>query len=136
MRQSQAVTLEGVSKRFETVAAVDGVSLEVRSGEFFSLLGPSGCGKTTSLRMIAGFERPDAGRILIGAADVRIIGLSSKRGWVTGLSGLAMSSSSAVPLPPSPPPHAARSVPMLESANAPAALRFRNSRRAYRDSRG
>jgi len=67
---SQAVTLEGVSKRFETVTAVDDVSLEVRSGEFFSLLGPSGCGKTTSLRMIAGFERPDAGRILIGDADV------------------------------------------------------------------
>ena len=70
MRQSQAVTLEGVSKRFEAVTAVDGVSLAVRSGEFFSLLGPSGCGKTTSLRMIAGFERPDAGRILIGEADV------------------------------------------------------------------
>ncbi len=62
--------MEGVSKRFESVTAVDDVSLEVRSGEFFSLLGPSGCGKTTSLRMIAGFERPDAGRILIGAEDV------------------------------------------------------------------
>jgi len=70
VRQSQAVTLEGVSKRFDAVTAVDGVSLAVRSGEFFSLLGPSGCGKTTSLRMIAGFERPDAGRILIGEADV------------------------------------------------------------------
>ena len=70
MTQSQAITLEGVSKRFESVTAVDDVSLEVRSGEFFSLLGPSGCGKTTSLRMIAGFERPDAGRILIGDEDV------------------------------------------------------------------
>jgi spermidine/putrescine transport system ATP-binding protein len=68
--ESQAITLQGVTKRFESVAAVDDVSLEVRSGEFFSLLGPSGCGKTTSLRMIAGFERPDAGRILIGDADV------------------------------------------------------------------
>ncbi len=68
--RSQAVALEGVSKRFDGVAAVDDVSLAVRSGEFFSLLGPSGCGKTTSLRMIAGFERPDAGRILIGDADV------------------------------------------------------------------
>jgi spermidine/putrescine transport system ATP-binding protein len=68
--QSQAVTLSGLSKRFETVIAVDDVSLEVRSGEFFSLLGPSGCGKTTSLRMIAGFERPDAGRILIGDVDI------------------------------------------------------------------
>ena len=68
--RSQAVILESVTKRFDVVTAVDDVSLEVRSGEFFSLLGPSGCGKTTSLRMIAGFERPDAGRILIGDADV------------------------------------------------------------------
>jgi spermidine/putrescine transport system ATP-binding protein len=68
--RSQSVVLEGVSKRFEATIAVDDVSLDVRSGEFFSLLGPSGCGKTTSLRMIAGFERPDAGRILIGDADV------------------------------------------------------------------
>ncbi len=59
-----------MSKRFDDVAAVDDVSLEIESGEFFSLLGPSGCGKTTSLRMIAGFERPDAGRIRIGDADV------------------------------------------------------------------
>ena len=70
MIQSQAITLSGVSKRFESVTAVDDVTLEVTSGEFFSLLGPSGCGKTTSLRMIAGFERPDAGRILIGDADI------------------------------------------------------------------
>jgi spermidine/putrescine transport system ATP-binding protein len=68
--RSQAVTLDGISKHFGGVNAVDGVSLEVGSGEFFSLLGPSGCGKTTSLRMIAGFERPDDGRILIGDADV------------------------------------------------------------------
>jgi spermidine/putrescine transport system ATP-binding protein len=67
---SQSVALEGVSKRFEGVVAVDDVSLEIGSGEFFSLLGPSGCGKTTSLRMIAGFERPDSGRILIGDVDV------------------------------------------------------------------
>jgi spermidine/putrescine transport system ATP-binding protein len=68
--RSQSVVLEGVSKRFEATTAVDDISLDVRSGEFFSLLGPSGCGKTTSLRMIAGFERPDTGRILIGDADV------------------------------------------------------------------
>ena len=70
MTKSQAITLQGVSKRFESVLAVDDVTLEVESGEFFSLLGPSGCGKTTSLRMIAGFERPDSGCILIGDADV------------------------------------------------------------------
>ena len=68
--RSQAVALEGVSKRFDDVTAVDDVTIEVESGEFFSLLGPSGCGKTTSLRMIAGFERPDSGRIVIGDADV------------------------------------------------------------------
>jgi spermidine/putrescine transport system ATP-binding protein len=68
--RAQSVVLEGVSKHFDAVTAVDDVSLEVGESEFFSLLGPSGCGKTTSLRMIAGFERPDAGRILIGDTDV------------------------------------------------------------------
>ena len=53
-----AVRLEGVVKRFGEVVAVDGVDLEVREGEFFSMLGPSGSGKTTCLRMIAGFEEP------------------------------------------------------------------------------
>ena len=56
------------SKRFATTAAVDEVSLSVESGEFFALLGPSGCGKTTLLRLIAGFETPDSGRILIDGA--------------------------------------------------------------------
>ncbi len=69
-RGSQAVVVERVTKRFDDVAAVDDVTVEIGSGEFFSLLGPSGCGKTTTLRMIAGFERPDAGRILIGDTDV------------------------------------------------------------------
>src|SRR6185436_8582073 len=68
--RSQSVVLESVRKTFDNVAAVDDVSLEIGSGEFFSLLGPSGCGKTTTLRMIAGFERPDAGRIVIGENDV------------------------------------------------------------------
>ncbi len=58
--------LEGVVKRFGDVVAVDGVDLEVREGEFFSMLGPSGSGKTTCLRMIAGFERPTEGRVLLG----------------------------------------------------------------------
>ncbi|MFL5796410.1 MAG: ABC transporter ATP-binding protein [Actinomycetota bacterium] len=65
-----AVRLEGVVKRFGPVTAVDGVDLEVRPGEFFSLLGPSGSGKTSSLRMIAGFEYPTEGRIHLGGHDV------------------------------------------------------------------
>ncbi|TXL77585.1 ABC transporter ATP-binding protein [Vineibacter terrae] len=68
---SADIRLEGVSKSFDgKVKAVDDVSLAIAPGEFFSLLGPSGCGKTTSLRMIAGFEAPDAGRIRVGGADI------------------------------------------------------------------
>jgi spermidine/putrescine ABC transporter ATP-binding subunit len=63
------VELRAVTKRFGSLVAVNGVSLRVRKGEFLSLLGPSGCGKTTSLRMIAGFEQPDEGEILIGGSD-------------------------------------------------------------------
>jgi putative spermidine/putrescine transport system ATP-binding protein len=69
-----SVTLRGVRKVFSAgsgpVVAVDGVDLDVRPGEFFSMLGPSGSGKTTVLRMIAGFEQPTAGRILLGGEDV------------------------------------------------------------------
>jgi len=65
-----AVRLEGVAKRFGDVAAVEHVDLEIRQGEFFSLLGPSGSGKTTCLRMIAGFEAPTEGRIWLGGQDV------------------------------------------------------------------
>jgi spermidine/putrescine transport system ATP-binding protein len=63
------VELIAVTKRFGSMTAVDSVSLRVRTGEFLSLLGPSGCGKTTSLRMIAGFEQPDEGVILIGGVN-------------------------------------------------------------------
>ena len=65
-----AVRLEGVEKRYGDVVAVAGVDLDVRDGEFFSMLGPSGSGKTTTLRMIAGFELPTAGRILLHGGDV------------------------------------------------------------------
>jgi putative spermidine/putrescine transport system ATP-binding protein len=65
-----AVALADVVKRFGDVVAVDGVSLDIRPGEFFSLLGPSGSGKTTCLRMIAGFEQPTSGRILLDGRDV------------------------------------------------------------------
>ncbi|MEE8399552.1 MAG: ABC transporter ATP-binding protein [Desulfobacterales bacterium] len=64
------VELKGVIKAFGDVNAVDRVSLQVRRGEFFSLLGPSGCGKTTTLRLIAGFEAPTGGQILINDEDV------------------------------------------------------------------
>jgi putrescine transport system ATP-binding protein len=63
----------GASKHFGPVAAVDRVSLAVEAGEFFALLGPSGCGKTTLLRMIAGFETPDDGHIVIDGADVTAV---------------------------------------------------------------
>jgi putative spermidine/putrescine transport system ATP-binding protein len=65
-----AVRLEGLHKNYGDVAAVDGVDLEIQAGEFFTLLGPSGSGKTTTLRLIAGFERPDAGRVELGGRDV------------------------------------------------------------------
>ncbi len=64
------VRLVNVTKRFGKVVAVDNVSLEVRDGEFMVLLGPSGCGKTTTLRIIAGLEIPDTGRVYIGGVDV------------------------------------------------------------------
>lgn len=64
------IVLENVTKKFGELAAVDRVSLEVQDGKFVALLGPSGCGKTTTLRLIAGLELPDEGRITIGDKDV------------------------------------------------------------------
>src|SRR4051794_27469532 len=68
--QTPDIRLAGVRKTYGDVTAVDGVALEIRRGEFFTLLGPSGSGKTTCLRMIAGFERPDEGRIELAGEDV------------------------------------------------------------------
>ncbi len=65
MSHSAAVEFRGVSKRYGDTVAVDDISFHIEPGEFFSLLGPSGCGKTTSLRLLAGFEVPDAGSVLI-----------------------------------------------------------------------
>src|SRR3954467_15682663 len=72
LRPSTEVVLRlgDVAKSFGDVRAVDGISLDIASGEFFALLGPSGSGKTTCLRMIAGFERPTAGRIVLAGRDV------------------------------------------------------------------
>jgi spermidine/putrescine transport system ATP-binding protein len=67
---SAGVSLENLSKCFGDVEAVKELTLEIREGEFFSLLGPSGCGKTTTLRLVAGFEEPTTGRILLGGTDV------------------------------------------------------------------
>jgi spermidine/putrescine transport system ATP-binding protein len=64
------VRLEELTKKFGDVVAVDGIDVHMPPGEFFTMLGPSGCGKTTTLRMIAGFERPTAGRILLDETDV------------------------------------------------------------------
>jgi len=62
--------IEGIAKSFGNFRAVDKLSLDIRAGEFFALLGPSGCGKTTLLRMLAGFETPDEGRILLDGKDI------------------------------------------------------------------
>ncbi len=64
------VKLESLTKRFDEVTAVDDISVEIQAGEFFSLLGPSGCGKTTTLRMVAGFEPPTSGKIMLDGTDV------------------------------------------------------------------
>jgi ABC-type Fe3+/spermidine/putrescine transport system ATPase subunit len=70
MKNNPIIRFENVTKRFGKVVAVDNVSLAVDEGEFFALLGPSGCGKTTLLRMLAGFETPTEGRILIDGIDI------------------------------------------------------------------
>jgi spermidine/putrescine transport system ATP-binding protein len=68
--QAGHVELVGLTKRFSETTAVDNLSLSIGQGEFFSLLGPSGCGKTTTLRLVAGFEEPTSGQILLDGADV------------------------------------------------------------------
>ena len=64
------IRLDRVSKRFADFVAVEAADFDIAEGEFFSMLGPSGCGKTTTLRMIAGFEQPTSGRILLHGEDV------------------------------------------------------------------
>jgi spermidine/putrescine transport system ATP-binding protein len=70
VKDGYAIEMRDVVKRFGDVAAVDHVSMQIRDGEFFSMLGPSGCGKTTSLRMIAGFEYPTSGEICLNGEPI------------------------------------------------------------------
>ncbi|MBN2409525.1 MAG: ABC transporter ATP-binding protein, partial [Candidatus Aminicenantes bacterium] len=67
---SEFLEFQSISKRFGAIQAVNGVNLEIKKGEFFSLLGPSGCGKTTMLRLAAGFEHPDQGRVVLDGRDI------------------------------------------------------------------
>ncbi len=70
---------DNVSRHYGDIRAVDGVSLSVKKGEFFSLLGPSGCGKTTLLRMLAGFEKPDTGRVLVDGQDITALPANERK---------------------------------------------------------
>ena len=70
-RRAAFLSLQGISKAFAGVTALDGVSLDIDEGEFVCFLGPSGCGKTTLLRVIAGLETPDAADIRLGGANLQ-----------------------------------------------------------------
>src|SRR2546426_4379987 len=76
---SVAIALDGVSKGFGETRAVRDVTVAIGEGEFFSLLGPSGCGKTTTLRMIAGFEVPDEGRIVLQGTDLTAVSANRRK---------------------------------------------------------
>ena len=80
-----AVSLVGLVKRYGQALAVDGISLEVQSGEFISLLGPSGCGKTTLLRILAGLDEPDTGRITLDGDELIDIEPGTQTGKVVRL---------------------------------------------------
>jgi len=75
---ASAVRLSGIRRAYGDVVAVDGVDLDIAAGEFFTMLGPSGSGKTTTLRVIAGFERPDAGHVELGGVDVTRVAPSER----------------------------------------------------------
>jgi putative spermidine/putrescine transport system ATP-binding protein len=77
-RPGVAVRLEGLTRRYGSTVALDGLDLDIAGGEFVALLGPSGCGKTTALRAIAGFDRPDGGRVLVDGRDVTDVPASKR----------------------------------------------------------
>jgi len=91
VERTVGIALEGVTKRYGKAEAVKDVSLAIGEGEFFSLLGPSGCGKTTTLRVIAGFEVPDEGRVLLQGQDVTRV-TSNRRCVMNPIGGLDSSS--------------------------------------------
>lgn len=70
MTQKHLVEISGLSKSYGDVVALDEVSISIKENEFFALLGPSGCGKTTLLRVVAGFEEPDSGAVLLGGSNL------------------------------------------------------------------
>jgi|1186.fasta_scaffold15283_2 putative spermidine/putrescine transport system ATP-binding protein len=77
-RPGVTVRLEGLTRRYGSVLALDGLDLDIAGGELIALLGPSGCGKTTALRAIAGFERPDAGRVRLDGRDITDVPASKR----------------------------------------------------------
>jgi putative spermidine/putrescine transport system ATP-binding protein len=77
-RPGVAVRLEGLTRRYGSLLALDGLDLDIAGGELLALLGPSGCGKTTALRAIAGFDRPDGGRVLVDGRDVTDVPASKR----------------------------------------------------------
>ena len=77
-RQGVAVRLEGLSRHYGAVRALDGLDLELAPGEMVALLGPSGCGKTTALRLLAGLEDADAGRVVVDGRDLTDVPVSKR----------------------------------------------------------